>query len=88
MYARVTVQQLFTMKHLRYKVAPKAKNIKFIKMYSSKKVGDSAPKWPLDPDVIWQHFPVYNDEAYLRGQDDVIWKHSCVGGMTNFTTPY
>ena len=38
-------------------------------------MGRPVPKWPLDPDVIWQHFPVNNNESYLRGREDVIWQH-------------
>ena len=33
----------------------------YVYIVSSKEMGGSGTKWPLDPDVIWQHFPVNND---------------------------
>ena len=32
-------------------------------------------------------FHINNNESYLRGQNDVIWQHYCVNGMTHLTTP-
>ena len=42
-------------------------------------MADSAPKWPLDPDVIWQHFVRW----FILQQTAN--SHSCVGAMTSFS---
>ena len=50
---------------------------------SSKETADTGTKWLFRP---WRHFeglatlfPVNNDESLVRGRDDVILQHSCLG---------